>query len=138
MTEEVIQVKLTDEMRKKIIADYVDCENYSAVARKYNVSRTTVSNIVNGDSAICEKLHRKKEENTKNVLEYMSDKNDAVCELIDLYLNELVSPEKMKKATLNQMATALGIVIDKFTAVKAEGGNGEQGVVLMPEASDTS
>ena len=55
---EVVQVKLTDEMRKKIIADYVDCENYSAVARKYGVSRTTVSNIVNNDSAICEKLKK--------------------------------------------------------------------------------
>lgn len=131
-------MKLTDEMRKKIIADYVDCENYSAVARKYGVSRTTVSNIVNNDSAICEKLHRKKDENTQSVLEYMDSKKDAVCELIDLYLGELVSPVKTEKATLAQIATALGIVIDKFTAVKANNGSSEQGVVLMPEVSDTS
>ena len=131
-------MKLTDEMRKKIIADYVDCENYSAVARKYGVSRTTVSNIVNNDSAICEKLHRKKDENTQSVLEYMDSKKDAVCELIDLYLGELVSPVKTEKATLAQIATALGIVIDKFTAVKADNGSSEQGVVLMPEVSDTS
>ena len=131
-------MKLTDEMRKKIIADYVDCENYSAVARKYGVSRTTVSNIVNNDSAICEKLHRKKEGNTQRVLEYMDSKKDAVCELIDLYLGELVSPAKTEKATLAQIATALGIVIDKFTAVKADNGSSEQGVVLMPEVSDTS
>lgn len=131
-------MKLTDEVRKKIIADYVDCENYSAVARKYGVSRTTVSNIVNNDSAICEKLHRKKEGNTQSVLEYMDSKKDAVCELIDLYLGELVSPAKTEKATLAQIATALGIVIDKFTAVKADNGSSEQGVVLMPEVSDTS
>lgn len=131
-------MKLTDEMRKKIIADYVDYENYSAVARKYGVSRTTVSNIVNNDSAICEKLHRKKEENTQSVLEYMDSKKDAVCELIDLYLGELVSPAKTEKATLAQIATALGIVIDKFTAVKANNDSSEQGVVLMPEVSDTS
>lgn len=126
-------MKLTDEQRKMITADYVDCGNYSAVARKHNVSRTTVANIVNSDSAICEKLHRKKEENTKNVIEYMGDKKDAVCELIDLYLKELVSPEKMEKATLAQIATALGIVIDKFTSVKSDGESGGQGVVLMPE-----
>lgn len=129
-------MKLTDEQRKKIIADYVDCGNYSAVARKYNVSRTTISNVVNSDSAICEKLHQKKEENAKNILEYMGDKNDAVCELIDLYLNELVSPEKMEKATLSQIATALGIVIDKFTAVKLNNNNENQGVILMPEVMD--
>ena len=68
----------------------------------------------------------------------MDTKKDAVCELIDLYLGELVSPAKTEKATLAQIATALGIVIDKFTAVKANNVSGEQGVVLMPEVSDTS
>ena len=129
-------MKLTDELRKKIIADYIDCENYSAVARKYDISRTTVANIVKNNSEIFEKLHRKKEENTKNVLEYMGDKNGAVCELIDLYLNKLVSPEKMEKATLSQIATALGIIIDKFTAVRADKGTGGQGVIIMPAVMD--
>ena len=68
----------------------------------------------------------------------MDSKKDAVCELIDLYLDELASPAKTEKATLAQIATALGIVIDKFTAVKIGSGSGEQGVVLMPEVSDTS
>ncbi len=129
-------MKLTDELRKKIIADYIDSENYSTVARKYNISRTTVSNVVNSDSAICEKLHRKKEENIKNVLEYMGEKNNAVCELIDLYLKELVSPEKLEKATLSQIATTLGIIIDKFTAVQSEKDNGGQGVIIMPMVMD--
>lgn len=134
----MIWVKITDEVRKKIIADYVDCENYSAVSRKYGISRTTVSNIVKSDGTICEKLHRKKEENTQSVIEYMGNKNSAVCELIDLYLDKLVSPQKMEKATLSQIATALGIVIDKFTAIRSESENREGGVILMPDVKDTS
>lgn len=131
-------MKVTDELKKKIVADYVDCENYSAVAKKYKLSRTTVTNIVKSDTETGEKLQEKKEQNSKDVLEYMDGKKEAVCELIDVYLRELISPDKLDKATLSQIATALGIVIDKFTAVKANNGSSEQGVVLMPEVSDTS
>lgn len=130
-------MKVTDELKKKIIADYVDCENYSAVAKKYKLSRTTVTNIVKNDTETGEKLQVKKEQNSKDVLEYMDGKKEAVCELIDVYLRELISPDKLNKATLSQIATALGIVIDKFTAVKeASSNNGEQGVILMPEVME--
>lgn len=113
-------MKLNDELKKKIIADYIECENYSAVARKYNISRQTVANVVNGDKEFSEKLHQKKEENKKNVIEYMGDKGCEVCSLIDVYLAELASEDKIKRASLIQIATALGIVIDKFTVEKSQ------------------
>ena len=37
---------LTDREKKKIIADYVELESYNAVAKKHNVSATTVKNTV--------------------------------------------------------------------------------------------
>lgn len=125
-------MKLTDAEKKQLTADYIECKNYSAVARKYGVSRTTVANIVKSDNEICEKLQQKKEENAKNVLEYMGEKGEKVCTLINLYLDELSSPERLEKATISQIATAMGIIIDKFTNIQAESVK-DEGVIIMPE-----
>ena len=38
---------LTDAKKKKIIADYVGCGNYSEVARKNKVSKDTVRRLCN-------------------------------------------------------------------------------------------
>lgn len=128
-------MRLDDETKNKIIADYVDCGNYTAVAKKYGVSRQTVMKIVKSDSVINEKLHRKKEENVKNVIEYMGSKSEAVCELLDLYLKDLMSPEKRKKATIAQIATAMGILIDKFT-VQSVSNEENSGVVMLAEVAE--
>ncbi len=131
--------RLTDKERKKIIADYIDCGNYSAAAKQNGVSRTTVKNIVDADGESCEKLHRKKEQNTADILEYMESRRDAVCGILALYLDALTDPEKIEKATLPQIATSMGILIDKFAAVdRRDGGQETQGVVLLPavEADD--
>ena len=98
---------LTDKQKKKIIADYIECENYSAVARKYKVAP-------NHETA--KKVRQKKEDNTRNILEHLEEKRSDVCELIDLVLEEMKNPEKIKRTGLQALATSLGIVIDKFTA----------------------
>lgn len=112
--------RLTDIEKKKIIADYVECENYSEAARKNDVSRYAVKKIVRENGDISEKIRIKKEENTKDVLAYMGEKSEYVCGLIDTYLDALQDPYKIEKASVIQIATALGIVIDKFTAVSKD------------------
>lgn len=52
--------RLTDIRKKKIIADYVQLENYSAVARMNGVSHHTVKRVVLEDTEISAKLQRKK------------------------------------------------------------------------------
>ena len=47
-----------------------------------------------------------------------SQKND-VCRVISSLLKAINDPEKIADATLNQIATAMGIVIDKYTAREA-------------------
>ena len=42
-------VKFTDLDKKNIIADYVECQNYSEVARKWNASVNAIKNIVLAD-----------------------------------------------------------------------------------------
>lgn len=51
---------LTDRQRKKIIADYVECGSYNAVAKKHKVSATTVKNTVLKDKNSVEKCEQKK------------------------------------------------------------------------------
>lgn len=107
--------RLTDEKKKKIIADYVTIGTYKGVARKYKISPTTVRKVVNGDPDTARKCTQKKEENTKDILAHMDSKKGEVCKFIDLYLDELMKPEHLEKATPSQLSTALGTVIDKFT-----------------------
>ena len=107
--------RFTDKEKKQIIADYIECENFSAVARKHKCSRTAVAKIVNADSESCEKLQDKKDKNTEDILAHMDKKKKNVCGVIDALLDALSDEEKIGRANLQQVATSLAIVIDKFT-----------------------
>ena len=106
---------LTDREKKKIIADYVELESYNAVAKKHNVSATTVKNTVLKNNESVKKCEQKKEQNTADILEFMDKKKDDVCSIISLYLSELQNFDKLQRASIQSIATSLGIVIDKFT-----------------------
>lgn len=111
---------MTDDLQcKKIIADYVQLENYSAVARLHGVARNTVKAIVLADKEIAEKCRLKKAENTVAVLEHMSRQKDKVCGLLDRLIDAMDDPAKMDSSTLPQLATTLGILVDKYTADEA-------------------
>lgn len=108
--------RLTDIEKKKIVADYVVCGNYKETARKNNVSDTTVRKLVAADETIIQKAEEKNAENTADILAHMDAQKEEVCKLLDDYLSALRNPEKIKKAGVLQLATAMGIIIDKYTA----------------------
>lgn len=109
--------RLTDRQKKKIIADYIQLENYNAVGRMNDVSPNTVKNIVKGNEDIVRKCAQKKEENTAEILDYMERQKSGVCDILDICLNELKNPQKIEKAGLREIATTMAILIDKYTAV---------------------
>lgn len=109
--------RLTDRQKKKIIADYVQCQNYRAVAKQNGVSPNTVRKIVASSPDTEQKCAIKKEQNTQDMLSYMESKKERVQEIIDVYLGVLTDPEKLEGATLQQITTALGTLIDKWTAI---------------------
>ena len=90
-------------------------ESYNAVAKKHNVSATTVKNTVLKNNESVKKCEQKKEQNTADILEFMDKKKDDVCSIISLYLSELQNSDKLQRASIQSIATSLGIVIDKFT-----------------------
>jgi N6-adenosine-specific RNA methylase IME4 len=75
-----------------------------------------VKKVLKSDPELAEKCKLKKEENTVEVLAHMDKRKKDVCAIIDLLLEAIQNPEKIAATPLNQLATTMGIVIDKFTA----------------------
>lgn len=111
---------LTDRQKKQIIADYATLGTYAAVAKKHMTSETTVRRVVKSDPETSEKVGQKKDENTADILRFMDEQKEDVCSLISLYLKEMQDPKRISRASVQSLATSLGIVIDKFTGTAAE------------------
>lgn len=109
--------RLTDKQKKKLIADYVELSSYNAVAKKNGVSPNTVKKVIQENAEFAQKCTQKKEQNTADILAYMGSKSDLVCEIIGKGLDVLASDDKLAEATLSQITTALGTLIDKWTAL---------------------
>ena len=109
------RVKLTDKQKKKIIADYVDNNNYSETARINNISETSVRRIVKGNEGITEKVEQKKEENTQDMFEYMKNKDNDKKRIVDLCFEAL--DKKLSNldmfTNVKDIATVYGIIMDK-------------------------
>lgn len=107
--------RLTDEQKKKIIADYAETGSYRATAKKFGVSDMTVKRLCESDVELLQKVAQKKEQNTADMLAYMESRKEKAQKAVDAYLEALTDPEKIKAAKLSEIATAMGIVVDKFT-----------------------
>lgn len=111
--------RLTDKQKKRIIAESVNGSSTRALAAKYGVSQTTIRRVLKSDPKLSRKVSQKKLANTESVLAFMDSKKNDVCGLIDKLLEAMSDDEKLANATVNQLATAMGIIIDKYTANEA-------------------
>ena len=109
--------RLTDKRRKKIVADYLETESVNAAAKRNGVSWDAAKKTIDEAGDIEKKLDRKKAENTADVLAYMESQRGIVCEIIGKGLTVLNSEEKLAEATPAQITTAIGTLIDKWTAI---------------------
>lgn len=107
--------RLTDAKKKKIVADYLMLESYSAAARINGVSDTTVKRVVESCGDIQRLVEAKKEDNTADILAYMESQREMVCQIIGKGLEVLNSDGKLAEATPSQITTAIGTLIDKWT-----------------------
>lgn len=112
--------KLTDKQKKHIIAELVEGRSIRALAKKYNVSTTTIQRIKNNNDEVKQKVTQKKESNTKDILEHMDKKKNIVCSIIDEYLVALTDSKRLKNSSTREVATVLGILIDKFATPSTE------------------
>lgn len=107
--------KLTDKEKKKIIADYIETQNYSETARINNVADNTVRAIVLDNKEVAEKLEQKKLENTQSTIEYMQTQHMTKKRILDKILKAIESKaENVDMFTnIRDLATAYGIILDK-------------------------
>lgn len=109
--------KITDKQKKKIIADYIETQNYSETARMNNISDMTVRRILEKEDKqeVLKKVEQKKEENTQTTLEYMQSQHETKKRILDKLLKAI--EEKSENVdmftNIKDLATAYGIILDK-------------------------
>jgi len=112
-----LATKLTDKQKKKIIADYIDNQNYCETARMNNVNESTVRRIVKDENYIdiTKKSEEKKQENTQSTLEYMQTQHETKKRILDKILNAIeTKADNIDMFTnIKDLATAYGIILDK-------------------------
>lgn len=111
------RTKLTDKQKKKIIADYVECQNKSRVAKNYGVSWDTVNKIIKANGDTEKKLEHKKEQNTQDILAYLDSQTESLKRFGDYLLDDRLDPVKNKEAldgmSLRDLMQAYGVFMDK-------------------------
>lgn len=112
--------RLTDLEKKKIIAYYVECQNYSEVGRKFNISHNTVKKLVENNKEIAKECQQKNIDNTKSVLEAMEERKETKINLLNKIL--LAMDKKVEDVdmftNIKDLATAYGIIMDKEIKIK--------------------
>ncbi len=112
--------KLTDKEKKKIIADYLNTNNYCETARINGIHESTVRNIVKKNSDITKMYEEKEQENTKDILEYMDSITSKQKKIVDLSLSAI--EKKLKNpdmfTNVKDIATVYGIIFDKALKYK--------------------
>lgn len=131
------QRRIEPERRMKILADYALEGSYRAAARKNGVSPDTVRRIVRENPEMVKVADTQKNARARDVMSYMQGKADTVCEIIGNGLGVLSDPERMQEAKLRDIATMLGILIDKWAMIDAMGRDKDPvQVELAPELED--
>lgn len=113
--------RLTDKQKKKIIADYVQLQSYARTAKLNDVAESTVRKIVKDNPKCADLCALKKEQNTQDMLSYMQDMVGDAQNLMRLYMDAMADPEKIAEATLPQLSTAFGTIVDKFSMLGDRG-----------------
>jgi len=104
--------QLTPKQKQQVIADYVDCGNYSETGRKHGISKTSVRNIVKADTELSEKFQRKKDEVTANLEKEIEQLNDSVLKIYKKGLIRIFNELDTTKDVL-RIATAIATLYDK-------------------------
>lgn len=114
--------RLTDKQKKKIVADYVQLQSYRAAAKLNDVSDATVKKVVKEDPESARLCAQKKRENSQDMLSYLESKRGEAQNLLGLYLQAMADTDKIAEATLPQLSTAFGTIVDKFAMLGDQSG----------------
>lgn len=106
--------KLSDRDRKQIIAKRVNGASLGDLAKEYHVAKSTILRIVNANPQAERLATAKKEQNTLDMLEFLNLQKGQAQETVKNILEAINDPDKLARTNPRDLATALGIIIDKF------------------------
>lgn len=128
-------VKFTDKQRKLIIGEYVNGSTYSELARKYNVNKSTIMRLCNKDATTQQRATAKKEENTKDMLEWLDSQKSRTQNVISMMLDGMTK-EKIEKASLRDVVISYGIMVDKGILDQLNGNNVDREIRVVFDDKD--
>lgn len=106
--------KLSTRQKNKIIVEYVEGNgkiSQSQLAKKYGVTRKTISKILSNEE-VRNQVTEAKKDSVLSMIEYIKAKSDRVQHLIDIALE--TSDQQMREASLRDKMGAVKILIEKF------------------------
>lgn len=127
--------RLTDKQKKRIISDYVNIGSYNTVGKMHGISATTVKNVVLKNSETVELCEQKKKQNTMDMLEFLETRKQKTQDIIDKLLDCM--PDKIPRASLVQIVTAYGVLVDKSTLLSGNDKKDEGVKVIIDVGSKT-
>lgn len=107
--------------RAACLVAYADTGSIEAAARAAGINSQTARGIVDNNVDVLAETKKAAEERMR---EFMDSKLDKAQTVIDMMLDAM--PDKIERANLLQLATSMGIVIDKFGGQKDFNGNAVQ------------
>ena len=123
--------KIDDRTRAALAAALTAGENPKDLAKAFGVSESTVRRIRDNEVDLMELGAKKREIIALTMDEYLEQERERAQTFISKALDYLCSDEKLALAPLNQIATAMGIVIDKWGKVQAFTDEAQSGVVVI-------
>ena len=127
--------RLTDRQKKRIVSDYVNIGSYNTVGKMHGISATTVKNVVLKNSETVGLCEQKKKQNTMDMLEFLETRKQKKQDIIDQLLDCM--PDKIPRASLVQIVTAYGVLVDKSTLLSGNDKKDEGVKVIIDVGSKT-
>lgn len=104
---------LTNEEKAAIILSYIEAPLYSAAAKKCGTSAATVKKVISATPYINELVAIHKS-SCMSAGAFLKEKQAAILGVINKCLAILNDDDKLQAATLPQIASAMGTLLDKF------------------------
>jgi pantoate kinase len=127
-------VKLTDRQRKQIKAEYLSGESKASLAKKFQVSHTAISKILN-DEKVSESFKKQIEENTLSMAQYLNSRLGLAQSLLDDALKSIQN--KIEKASVKENVALIKALTEAFKDVDKIP-NEQEKINLVINLKDTS
>lgn len=128
--------KLRSKDEAVIIAKRADGATIGTLAKQYKISESTVRRILRKNEELIEQAKREQEEQKKTLQRFMLSKTDLACDICDKIMQELLNENKLKEASVSQLATAMGILLDKYAGLRERDGGNESKIVIIGASAE--